>query len=130
MRAGDKLQPLDVRKGSRDATLHQNTVRPSPYRSEGAMTPFTGDLAQTGTLQQALEVGPRLRHVNLTPAQSGPWLVTLCKAARRTAVPWQCVLPGMLLQGRTELGGFDLPALCIPDAGKVCDMCVTHDEGS
>lgn len=36
--------------------MHQNIARPSPYRSEGAMKPFTGDLAQTGTLQQALEV--------------------------------------------------------------------------
>ena len=55
---------MDVLKGSRDASLHQDEARPSPYRSEGAMKPYTGDLARMGTLQQALEVGIKgLYHV-------------------------------------------------------------------
>ncbi len=56
---GNKLQPVDVLKGARSRTPHQDAVHPSPYRSEGAMAPFTGDLAHAGTLQGALEVrGP------------------------------------------------------------------------
>lgn len=46
--------------GARDASPYQDVIRPSPYRSEGAMTPFTGNLAQMGILQGALEVNRTL----------------------------------------------------------------------
>ena len=56
---------MDVLKGSRDTSAHQDMVRPSPYRSEGAMKPYTGDLARSGTLQQALEVSAEAQHLSL-----------------------------------------------------------------
>lgn len=64
---------MDVLKGSRDASLHQDEARPSPYRSEGAMKPYTGDLARMGTLQQALEVSARCPGLCIVTEWHNPW---------------------------------------------------------
>jgi len=69
--AGNKLQPVDVLKGARDASPYKDVIRPSPYRSEGAMKPFTGDLAEMGTLQRALEVSGTCACIASFPTQFG-----------------------------------------------------------